>query len=61
MLVPRLKGLGTLLIQTIIVDGRKVHRLRIGPFAEQGPAYATLDAVRRRGFTDARVFTEPIG
>lgn len=61
MLVPRLKGLGTLLIQTIIVEGRRVHRLRIGPFADQQAAYAALKAVRRRGFADARVFTEPIG
>jgi rare lipoprotein A len=60
LLMPRLKGLGPLLIQSAMIDGRTVFRLRIGPFVSSERALETLRMVRKRGFYEARVFTAPL-
>lgn len=60
-LVPRLKGLGPVLIQTAMVNGKTVYRVRIGPYGKPDDAYTVLESVRARGFMKARVFTAPTG
>lgn len=57
-LVAKLGGLGPVLIQAAVVGGRTVWRLRIGPFKEAVAAHTVLEAVRLRGFGEARVFTQ---
>ena len=59
-LVPRLQGLGPVLIQSAVVDGQSVFRLRIGPFTSSERALETLRMVRKRGFYEARIFTAPV-
>lgn len=59
-LVPRLKGLGPVLIQSAVVNDQAVFRLRIGPFTSSERALETLRKVRKRGFYEARIFTAPV-
>lgn len=59
-LVPRLQGLGPVLIQSAVVGEQTVFRLRIGPFTSSERALETLRMVRKRGFYEARIFTAPV-
>ncbi|MEE8371244.1 MAG: septal ring lytic transglycosylase RlpA family protein [Sphingomonadales bacterium] len=61
LLLPRLKGLGGVFIQPIYIGGRKLFRVRIGPFSDQRSAESALEKIWQRGFYEARIFTEPRG
>ena len=57
-LLPRLLGLGGVFIQPVFVGGQTLFRVRVGPFDSHISANAALELVWRRGFSEARVFTE---
>ena len=56
-----LKDLGVVQVQPVTANGRTVYRLRIGPFDDARKAQRILDQVYRRGFYDARIFTDRLG
>lgn len=51
---------GRVELQRAEVAGRRVFRVRIGPFDDRGRAEAMLDRVWQQGFHEARVFTEKV-
>jgi rare lipoprotein A len=58
-LLPRLLGLGGVFIQPVFLSGQTLFRVRVGPFESRPAADEALELVWRRGFSTARVFTEP--
>ena len=58
-LLPRLLGLGGVFIQPVFIGGQTLFRVRVGPFESRAAADEALELVWRRGFSGARVFTEP--
>lgn len=55
----RRAGISGIGIDSVAVDGRTVHRVRIGPLADAGQADALTDRVRALGLGEPRVALEP--
>ncbi len=51
----RLASLGTVVVTSVLVGGRDVFRVRIGPLASVEQADGVLDGVIRAGYPDARI------
>ncbi|MFQ5346279.1 MAG: septal ring lytic transglycosylase RlpA family protein [Rhodothalassiaceae bacterium] len=56
-----LKDLGEVRIEKARADGRRVWRVRLGPFETLAAAERMLDRIRHRGFYEARIFTDRLG
>ncbi len=54
----RLSGLGEVKVSQILVDGRDLFRVRVGPLAGIDAADTALEAVFQVGYTDARIIID---
>jgi len=44
-------------VEEVVVDGRRLYRVRFGPYGDLGKAQLRLAAAQRAGYADARIFT----
>jgi rare lipoprotein A len=54
----RLSGLGQVKVLSVLVDGRDLFRVRIGPLSDIEGADEALEAVLQVGYTDARIVVD---
>lgn len=54
----KLSGLGDVKVSSVLVDGRDLFRVRVGPLTGIDAADAALEAVFQVGYTDARIVVD---
>ena len=53
-----LAGLGDVRISSVLIGGRDLYRVRVGPLNDVGAADGMLDQVIQAGYTDARIIVD---
>jgi rare lipoprotein A len=54
----RLASVGSVKISSVLINGRDLYRVRVGPLASVADADLILKTVARVGFTSARIIVE---
>ncbi len=54
----RLEPLGNVFMDRVLINGRDLFRVRVGPFADVGQADAMLNQVVASGYRDARIIVD---